>query len=282
MTVDAGGNFYLSEGSHCSIRKINTSGIINTIGGTGTLGYSGDGGPATNAEINTPWGIRADPAGNVFFAEPNNDIIRKITNDGIMITVAGTGIRGYSGDGGPATAADLNAPCDIVVAGAGNLLVVDGWNNRIRLVDSLGNISTIAGTGVFGHSGDGGAPTSAKLGSPAGITMDAVGNIYFTEIGYAVVRKISGWVPPPPVVSGIAENGVKITSEISPNPVTSVLHIHSKQEVKNISIINITGQRMMEHKTLSGTHVALNVAHFASGIYFVKVNESEVLTFVKE
>jgi len=281
LTVDAGGNFYLTEGGHCKIRKINASGIINTIGGTGTPGYSGDGGPATSAEINYPWGIRTDSAGNVFFAEPNNDIIRKITSDGIMVTVAGTGINGYSGDGGPATAADLRNPGDIVVAGAGNLLVVDGWNHRIRLVDNLGNISTIAGTGVFGYAGDGGAPTSATLGSPSGITMDAAGNIYIVESGYAVVRKISGWVPPP-AISGIAENGIKIRSQISPNPVTSVLHINSKQAIKSISIINITGQKIMDEKNLSGRHVALNVAHCASGIYFVKVNESEVLRFVKE
>lgn len=281
LTVDASGQFYLTEGGHCAIRKINASGNISTIGGTGVAGYSGDGGPATSADLAYPLGIRSDVAGNIYFADGNNDVIRKIGTDGTITTVAGTGVAGYSGDGGPATSAELRYPGDLVMAGHGNILIADAWNYRIRLLDNLGTISTVAGTGVAVYSGDGGLATMAGIGLPAGITMDSGGNIYISDIGNAVIRKITGWVPPPPVGIDAIKNR-SIRSVLSPNPVTSVLHIKSNEEIKSISIIDVAGHRIMDKKALNDTEVAIEVAHYNAGVYFVKINESEVLRFVKE
>jgi len=123
-------------------------GTITTVVGTGTAGFSGDGGAATAAKINSPRGLFIDGAGNLYIADRLNHRIRKVDADGIITTVAGTGVQGFSGDGGPATAAQLNDPTGVAVDEAGNLYIADAENHRIRKVDTGGIITTVAGTGV--------------------------------------------------------------------------------------------------------------------------------------
>ena len=125
---------------------------IHTFAGNGTYGYSGDGGPATTAEVNHPFGVAVDGSGNVFIADSYNQRIRKINTLGIISTIAGTGMAGYSGDGGAATAAELYIPIGVAIDGSGNVYIADASNNRIRKVNSSGVISTIAGTGTLGSS----------------------------------------------------------------------------------------------------------------------------------
>ena len=135
------------------------SGIVTTVAGNGTAGFTGDGGPATAARLKKPGGVALDAAGNLFIADTWNHRIRKVTPGGVISTVAGNGTLGFSGDGGPATAAQLNYPSDMAVDAAGNLFIADTGNHRIRKVTPGGVISTVAGNGTAGFSGDGGPAT---------------------------------------------------------------------------------------------------------------------------
>jgi sugar lactone lactonase YvrE len=164
-------------------------GNLKTIAGNGTAGYSGDGGPATTAELNTPDGIAFDTQGNLYIADISNNVIRKVDTLGNITTVAGNGMQGFSGDGGPATAAELKGPFGVVLA-AGNLYIMDTLNARIRKVDTAGTITTFAGNGKFGFAGDGGPATSATLSLVQGARFDTAGNLYVPQCGPAAIRKI--------------------------------------------------------------------------------------------
>jgi len=158
ITLDAAGNLYIADQYHYSIRKVSTSQIISTVAGNGSEGFSGDGGPATSAQLAEPQDVAVDSAGNFYIADMADQRIRKVGTDGTMSTVAGTGVQGYSGDGGAATAAQLSCPYGIAVDSAGNLYIADSCNNRIRQVSTAGTITTIAGNGNCCYSGDAGSP----------------------------------------------------------------------------------------------------------------------------
>ena len=192
VTFDNHGNLYIADGFGNRIRKVTTDGIINSIAGNGTPGFSGDGGPATDAMINGPDGIAVDTVGNVFISEPGNNRVRKISIAGIITTYAGNGIlsAGPNGDGGPATAAIVSNATANVLDNEGNLYVADG-NSRVRKVSPSGIITTVIGNGAYGFSGDGGPATSAMISTVTGIAIDGEGNIYITDGGNARVRKIS-------------------------------------------------------------------------------------------
>ena len=194
IIVDTAGNIYIAEEANNRIRKISvTTGIISTFAGTGIGGFNGDGILATSAQINGPFGLTFDLYGNLFFADRNNNRVRKITlSTGVITTVAGTGTGGYNGDGILATSAQLLAPINVEMDATGNLLIADWNNNRVRKVNSnTGIISTIAGTGTSGYNGDGIPATTANIGSPFGITIDNLGNIYIAEWGGHRIRKIT-------------------------------------------------------------------------------------------
>ena len=165
--------------------------IITTVAGTDSAGYNGDNIAATAARISHPSFLTVDDAGNIIFADLDNDRIRKISTDGIIITIAGKGTTGFSGDNGPATAAELNTPFAVAIDGTGNIYFTDDYNNRIRKINTSGIISTIAGTGTGAYSGDNGPATAAEIYSPHGIAIDATGNLYFADLGNKCVRKIS-------------------------------------------------------------------------------------------
>ena len=193
VTLDGAGNIYISEMDNHIIRKIDGFGIITTIAGTpGTPGFSGDGGPATLAQLDRPTAVAVDGIGNVYFTEENNNTIRKISPDGTLTRIAGTGEFGFSGDGGPATLAQIYLwwPTGLEVDG-GDLYFTDTSNNRIRKIDASGIITTIAGTGEDGFAGDGGPATLALLDDPMGLDIDTAGNIYFPEWSNSTVRKIT-------------------------------------------------------------------------------------------
>ena len=191
VAVDNAGNMYISDGNNQRIRKVNAAGIITTIAGTGTNGYSGDGGPATAAKIYAPAGLAADNAGNVYFADQGNSRIRKISAAGTITTVAGTGTAGFSGDGAPATIAKIRFPSDVALDGMGNLYIADAYNNRVRKVDTLGLISTVVGTGIAGFAGDGGPANVALINIPSGIKADSVGNLFISDGINQRIRQIN-------------------------------------------------------------------------------------------
>ena len=190
VAVDGSGNLYIADASNHRIRKVDTSGNISTVAGTGTSGFGGDGGAATEATLNYPRGVALDGAGNLYIADRNNHRIRKVDTSGNISTVAGTGTSGFGGDGGAATAAQLSRPRGVAVDGSGNLYIADDFNYRIRKVDTSGNISTVAGTGTFGFGGDGGAATAATLNAPGGVAVDGSGNLYIADTFNDRIRKV--------------------------------------------------------------------------------------------
>lgn len=206
LAFDNIGNMYIADANDHCIRKINAAGIITTIAGTGVLGFSGDWGPATNAQLNLPVGVFWDKrTGNLFVCDEANNVVRKIDSIGIITTIAGTGISGYSGDGGPATVATLNYPSGLTTDTFGNIFICEFFNHIIRKIDTNGIISTFAGTGSFGFSGDGGAPTLALLNKPCYISTDISNNLYFSDQGNSRIRKISA----SGIISTIAGIGVR-------------------------------------------------------------------------
>src|ERR1041385_4325607 len=176
--------------------------VISTAAGNGTAGYAGDGGQATAAELNTPFGVAVDAAGNFYIAEWSNHRVRKVDTSGVITTIAGIGIAGFGGDGGPATQAALNSPEGVAVDSAGNVYIADSFNNRIRKVDTSGTITTIAGTGEPRYTGEGVA-TQVGLNDPSGIAIDRSGNIYIADNSSHRVRKLSG-----DTISTIAGTGI--------------------------------------------------------------------------
>ena len=203
IAVDKSGNLYICEVEQSRIRKVDSKGITTTFAGTGRLRYSGDGGPAVNADLWLPSGVATDSAGAVYIADQTNSRVRKVTPDGIISTAAGNGDYGFSGDGGPATGAALFGPQNVLVDSAGNLYISDTGNDRVRKVTPDGIISTIAGNGREAFSGDGGPATAAALNQPAGLRLDAQGNLYIADSGNNRIRKVT----PQGVISTLAGNG---------------------------------------------------------------------------
>ncbi len=191
VAVDAHGDLFIADSGNNVIREVTPNGIITTVAGTGTAGYSGDGGAATAAELNDPTGVAVDASGDMFIADSGNNVIREVTPSGIITTVAGNGTAGYSGDGGAATSAELNDPTGVAVDLSGNLFIADSANNVIREV-SGGKISTVAGTGKAGYTGDGHAATAAELNDPQGVAVDSSGNLFIADSRNNVIREVSG------------------------------------------------------------------------------------------
>ena len=190
ITVDNIGNAYIVDNVNSVIRKVDTFGIITTFAGNGSVGYSGDHGPATAAKIYWPDRISHDDIGNIYIADAQNNVIRKVDTSGIITTVAGTGTPGFSGDGGPATAAELNWVLGIAFDGNGNMYIADGNNHRVRKVTPAGIISTFAGNGIYGTGGDLGPATGASLELPAGVAVDGGCNVYISDWYGENIRKV--------------------------------------------------------------------------------------------
>ena len=191
VAVDSAGNLYIADLANNRIRKV-SNGVISTVAGNGTPGFSGDGGLATAAQLDQPAGVAVDSAGNLYIADCWNHRIRKVSN-GVISTVAGNGTPGFSGDNGPATSAQLSDPTGVAVDSAGNLYIADMFSNRIRRV-SNGAITTVAGNGTQGFSGDNGPATSAQLSNPYAVAVDSAGNLYIADMVNNRIRKVSNGV----------------------------------------------------------------------------------------
>jgi uncharacterized protein (TIGR03437 family) len=185
------GTLYIADTFNERIRSVQTDGIIRTVVGTGTIGFTGDGGPATAALIYSPYGLATDAAGNLYFSDTLNHTIRKVATNGTITKIAGTGLKSFSGDGGDPLLATMNQPTGIVVDPAGNVLFSDSLNFRIRKIGTDGTISTFAGIGNPNSQGDGGPALSAGINQPGGLALDSAGNLYVVDTIGQRVRKIT-------------------------------------------------------------------------------------------
>ena len=191
LAVDGQGNLYIADTYNLSVRRVDAEGTITTVAGTGVPEFSGDGGPATEAALQRPSGLALDGQGNLYIADTYNLSVRRVDAEGTITTVAGTGGGpGSSGDGGPATEAALGFAFALAVDGQGNLYISDFVEHRVRRVDAGGIITTVAGTGGPGFSGDGGPATEAELNSPAGLALDGQGNLYIADSTNRRVRRV--------------------------------------------------------------------------------------------
>src|ERR1700733_4839553 len=229
LAIDAAGNLYIADSANERIRKIDLNGTITTIAGNGHAGFSGDGGLAIDASLQTPVGVAVDQAGNVYIADGDNNRIRKVSPSGIISTFAGSGGEGFSGDGGLAVDAMINIPYDVAVDPAGNVYIADAGNNRVRKVSTSNIITTVAGIDTNGFGGDGGPAAQATLNFPWGLALDAGGNVYVGDMANERVRKIalgSTLVTLAPVLNASAPvvNGASFspTAPVAPGSIVSI------------------------------------------------------------
>ena len=223
VTLDTAGNLYIADVSNNRIRKVNAkTGIISTVAGTGAAGFAGDGGLATAAKLYQPFSVVVDLAGNMFITDSYNHRIRKVNaSTGLITTIAGTGTAAYAGDGGAASSAQFNTPYSLALDAVGNVYVSDFNNNRIRKITvATGIITTVAGNGISGFSGDGGLATAAKLSYAKGIFVDRVNNIFIADELNQRIRFVcnAATIPAAPIVS----SPLTLCTGSSPTPLTAI------------------------------------------------------------
>jgi sugar lactone lactonase YvrE len=283
--VDDSGNVYIDDNGNSCIRKVNTSGVISTIAGNGVLwGYSGDGGMATSATLSNPTGIALDAAGNLYIADWGNNRIRKVTKaTGIITTIVGDTLGGYSGDNGADTAAQLFWPRSVVVDAAGNIYIGDQENNVVRMIDNTGIITTVAGNGTSGYSGNHGPAIAAELQYIAGLAVDAAGHLFIADEGNNVIREVGGTTGVNPITTHTPD----IQLYPVPNNGTFNLkgHYYTADETAKIEIINVAGQEVYtgETRVQNGNLFKTLSLNVANGIYLLHITtskENNTLRFV--
>jgi len=259
VATDGSGNIYVVDHGNNRVRVINSSGTINAFAGNGTAAYAGDGAAATAAELSNPTQVSVDGQGNVFIADALNNRIRKVSTTGMISTIAGNGTAGYKGDGSAATAAELNRPVGVMVNGS-TVYISDNLNNCVRRVNSNGIISTIAGNGIAGFSGDGAAATAAQLNAPSGIALDAAGNIYVSDDNNNRVRELTN----------------SCTLKASVTAFTNVLCYGASTGSATVSPTNGTGPYSYSWSPSGGTNATAN--NLSAGNYSVMVTDANGCT----
>ncbi|HXB12827.1 MAG TPA: T9SS type A sorting domain-containing protein [Bacteroidia bacterium] len=277
VAVDAAGNVYIADYSKNRIRMVNTSGIISTVAGNGGNGYNGDGISATTAELSGPTGVAVDSHGNIFISDVFNQRVRKVNASGIISTVAGTGTAGYNGDGINATSAFINSPYGLAVDPAGNLYIGDYNNVRLRMVNTSGIISTVAGIATGGFSGDGGAATAAEVNSPIGVASYSTNIVYIADNGNQRIRRIG------PNTSGINELMDNNDLLVYPNPANTQLSLQFTQISGKVSvkIYTLLGQKVLDIETENKNIITLEVGELSPGLYLLKAQSENGKLIVK-
>jgi trimeric autotransporter adhesin len=275
MCTDSKGNLYIADVNNHVIRKVDSMGYIYKFAGNyGCPFYAGDNGYAVNACLDSPMAVAADKWDNIYIADYKNNVIRKVDTNGVITTVAGNNFySGYGGDGGPATAGKLNGPRGVAVDKYGFLYISDAYNNRIRMVDTFGNLSTIAGNGTPGFGGDGGGAAGGSLFFPQGISVDTFGSIYVADADNERVRKIY-WS-----TTGVAQTQATSVN-VFPNPATGTIRVTGLTEGETAVMQNLLGQTVSETLKHDGN---LDLGNQPSGIYLLRVtsNSGKVATTIR-
>lgn len=268
IAVDAAGNVYIADQANHRVRKLTiATGTIATVAGNGTQGFSGDNGPATAAAFNGIYALALDAAGNMYICDVDNVRIRKVSTTGIVTTIAGTGTLSYNGDNIPATAAHLNEPIGVAIDAAGNVIIADAWNSRIRMINPAGVINTIAGSGVLGYLGDGGLATAARFYYTYGIALTTTGELLIADHGNNRIRHTN--------ISnvGVPQVNTALALDIFPNPSSGkfTLNIPSAANEKvRVAIFDLLGRQVYKSEmSVMPINIELDVP---AGAYIVMAN----------
>jgi trimeric autotransporter adhesin len=272
--VDTFGNVYVADRDNHVIRKINTAGLITTVSGNNIVGYGGDGGPATDAKMNFPSGLCVDKIGNIFVADLYNSRVRKIDTEGIITTIAGIGTKAFSGDGGPATAAEINDVSAICIDTSGTIYFTDYANYRIRKVTKAGIISSIAGNGSFGYTGDNILATTSSISYAEGVAVDNAGNVYIADYANSRLRKVT------PDRSALNTCTSVFTGhcDVFPNPSTTgsfTIIATAMSGDYSLEILNTAGEVMYERQCGTITN-EIDLSKSPPGIYTLSLKSKDI------
>ncbi len=281
VVADKAGNVYISDNNNHCVRKVDaTTGIITTVAGNGIAGYSGDGGPAINAQLNHPYDVAVDGLGNLYISDGDNYCVRMVDAMGNISTVAGNGTLGFSGDGGPAVNAQMRALWGIKVDSAGDILIADDDNQRIRLVYTDGIINTIAGNGTAGFSGDGGFAIDASLAYPKGVALDMAGNLYIADNNNHRIRKTSLTSVAAPQVNKTAFANVFAY----PNPTVGIVYVANAANSDAV-VYDVLGKEVIQ-ESITNNKQTLDLANLPSGVYMLQITnnnaERKMMKITKE
>ena len=271
LTFDNLGNLYIADAGNHVVRMVDTGGIISTVAGVDTAGYSGDGFAATAAKLDSPSAVAVDTSGVLYITDYNNNVIRRV-DTGIITTYAGVNalVAGHTGDNGMATDATLNYPHGIATDNHGNLFIADANNNVIRKVDQFGIITTVVGNGTFGFGGDLGYVTGANLFNPYGVAVDAAGHIFIADANNERVRKTYYQTEG---VSNVAKNAA---IAVHPNPFSNQLTVSGLSKSDKVCVIDAAGRLVSDMFTAAqdGTHT-FTINDLATGVYMLQVWDNE-------
>jgi sugar lactone lactonase YvrE len=265
LAFDNMGNLYIADAGNHAIRMVDTAGIISTVAGMDSAGYSGDGGLADTARLDSPVAVAVDPMGNIYISDYGNNVIRKVS-DGIITTFAGTqGVYGFLGDGGLAALAQLFYPEGLAVDTFGNLFIADANNNVIREVDTFGIIHTVAGNNSPGFGGDLGDALGANLHNPYAIAVDAYGGLYIADANNERIRKTYS------LTGVIGMTGSTPHIVVSPNPFINQVTVSGLDQTDKIRVYDIIGRPLSElmNVTANGSQT-LTINGLSPGIYLLQ------------
>lgn len=268
VAVDGNGNIYIADQTNQRVRKI-ASGTITTIAGMGTQGFGGDNGPAVMALLNNPAGICVDQVGNIYIGDVDNERVRKIDNSGNISTIAGNGSIGFSGDNGPATQASLNEPLNLAVDNNGNIFIADGYNERVRRIDAGGTITTLAGTGTAGYTGDGGPASMALLNHPYCVALGPSNDLLIADYNNSVIRRVTN-----PTEIAI-QRAPQYSTVLYPNPCDGNFNLQVVSATYPVECVLINFLALtIDHFTVANKNPSPVSLNLPDGLYLLSVNGS--------